>query len=70
MADDVALRLSDDERWAAARVLDAAVADGRLRFAGEACHERYAGTVGGAWESGERAARAMAEALGIGAGRR
>ena len=31
---------------------DAAVADGRLRFAGEACHGRYAGTVGGAWESG------------------
>ena len=44
---------------------DAAVAGGRLRFAGEACHERYAGTVGGAWESGERAARAMAETLGV-----
>lgn len=49
---------------------DALVADGRLRFAGEACHERYAGTVGGAWESGERAARAVAETLGqIAAGR-
>jgi monoamine oxidase len=44
---------------------DAAVADGRLRFAGEACHERYAGTVGGAWDSGARAARAVAEALGV-----
>lgn len=44
---------------------DAAVADGRLRFAGEACHERFAGTVGGAWESGLRAARALAEALGV-----
>jgi monoamine oxidase len=45
---------------------DAAVAGGRLRFAGEACHERSAGTVGGAWESGVRAARAVAEALGAG----
>jgi monoamine oxidase len=44
---------------------DAAVADGRLRFAGEACHERYAGTVGGAWASGVRAARAVAETLGV-----
>ena len=43
---------------------DAAVADGRLRFAGEACHGRYAGTVGGAWESGAFAARAMADTLG------
>jgi monoamine oxidase len=48
---------------ARAALRDAALADGRLRFAGEACHERYAGTVGGAWESGERAARALAEAL-------
>jgi monoamine oxidase len=44
---------------------EAAVADGTLRFAGEACHERYAGMVGGAWESGIRAARAMAETLGV-----
>jgi monoamine oxidase len=44
---------------------DAVIADGRLRFAGEACHERHAGTAGGAWESGLRAARAMAEALGV-----
>ena len=49
---------------ARAALRDAAVADGRLRFAGEACHERYAGTVGGAWESGVRAARALSEALG------
>ncbi|HWA79403.1 MAG TPA: NAD(P)/FAD-dependent oxidoreductase [Acetobacteraceae bacterium] len=33
------------------------LADGRLIFAGEACHEGLAGTLGGAWESGERAAR-------------
>lgn len=46
-----------------AALRDAAIADGRLRFAGEACHERYAGTVGGAWESGVRAARTMAGAL-------
>jgi monoamine oxidase len=44
---------------------DAAVADGRLRLAGEACHGRYAGTVGGAWESGLFAARALAETLGV-----
>ncbi|MFC7476849.1 flavin monoamine oxidase family protein [Dankookia sp. GCM10030260] len=43
---------------------DATLADGRLRFAGEACHTRIAGTVGGAWESGERAARAIDAALG------
>lgn len=30
---------------------------GRLRFAGEACHSRFAGTVAGAWLSGEAAAR-------------
>ncbi len=33
------------------------LAGGRLIFAGEACHEGLAGTLGGAWESGERAAR-------------
>jgi monoamine oxidase len=44
---------------------DAVLADGRLRFAGEACHERYAGTVGGAWDSGIRAARAVAATLGV-----
>ena len=31
--------------------------DGRLAFAGEACHDGLAGTVGGAWLSGEEAAR-------------
>lgn len=41
----------------------AALADGRLRFAGEACHKRYAGTVGGAWESGVRAAEAVVARL-------
>jgi monoamine oxidase len=30
--------------------------EGRLRFAGEACHSRFAGTVAGAWLSGEAAA--------------
>jgi monoamine oxidase len=38
---------------------DAALAGGRLRFAGEACHTRYAATVGGAWLSGEHAADAV-----------
>ena len=42
----------------------AALAEGRLRFAGEACHARYAATVGGAWDSGEQAARAVHAALG------
>lgn len=32
MASDLELRLSDDERWEATRVLDAAVADGRLTW--------------------------------------
>ena len=30
--------------------------EGRLRFAGEACHSRFAGTVAGAWLSGVSAA--------------
>jgi hypothetical protein len=30
----------------------------RVWFAGEAVHERLWGTVGGAWESGDRAAQA------------
>ncbi|MDN3563333.1 NAD(P)/FAD-dependent oxidoreductase [Paeniroseomonas aquatica] len=42
---------------------EAALADGRLRFAGEACHARYAGTVGGAWASGIAAAEATAATL-------
>jgi monoamine oxidase len=36
----------------------------RLWFAGEAVHESQWGTVGGAWESGERAAAAVLRALG------
>jgi monoamine oxidase len=49
---------------ARAALRDATLAEGRLRFAGEACHTRTAGTVGGAWESGERAAREIDAALG------
>jgi monoamine oxidase len=37
----------------------------RLFFAGEAAHETLWGTVGGAWESGERAADAVLRALGV-----
>ena len=36
----------------------------RLFFAGEAAHETLWGTVGGAWESGERAADAVVRLLG------
>lgn len=43
---------------------EASLAAGRPRFAGEACHTRYAGTVGGAWDSGARAAGAVTAALG------
>ena len=35
----------------------------RLWFAGEAAHETLWGTVGGAWESGERAADAAMKTL-------
>jgi ADP-ribose pyrophosphatase YjhB (NUDIX family) len=35
----------------------------RLFFAGEAAHETLWGTVGGAWESGERAADAVLRRL-------
>jgi len=48
---------------ARATLAGAALAGGRLRFAGEACHTRYAGTVGGAWDSGVRAAEAVVVAL-------
>jgi Flavin containing amine oxidoreductase len=34
-------------------------------FAGEAAHETLWGTVGGAWESGERAAEAVLRRLGV-----
>ena len=37
---------------------------GRLYFAGEAAHETLWGTVGGAWESGERAADAVIKLFG------
>jgi monoamine oxidase len=49
---------------ARAALAGVALAGGRLRFAGEACHTRLAGTVAGAWESGRAAARAVAAALG------
>ncbi len=39
------------------------VGDGRLCFAGEACHVGYTGTVAGAWLSGGDAARHVAAAL-------
>jgi monoamine oxidase len=38
---------------------------GALFFAGEATHETLAGTVGGAWDSGERAADAVLRRLGL-----
>ncbi|MDJ0386518.1 FAD-dependent oxidoreductase [Roseomonas sp. E05] len=50
-------------RAMARRMLAAPLAEGRLCFAGEACHPRFAGTVGGAWETGEAAARSALEAL-------
>lgn len=45
---------------AARRVLAEPFADGRLIFAGEACHPRFAATVAGAWLSGEAAAAVVA----------
>ncbi|MCA3366768.1 MAG: FAD-dependent oxidoreductase [Roseomonas sp.] len=42
---------------ASRRVLAEPLGDGRLIFAGEACHPRYAATVAGAWLSGEGAAQ-------------
>src|SRR5205085_5283419 len=42
----------------------------RLWFAGEAAHETLWGTVGGAWESGERAADALMRAGAGPVGRR
>lgn len=41
---------------AARTTLAQPLADGRLRFAGEACHPRFAATVAGAWLSGVEAA--------------
>jgi monoamine oxidase len=39
------------------------VADGRLMFAGEACHIGFAGTLAGAWISGQAAARTALDAI-------
>jgi monoamine oxidase len=50
----------------ARRILMEPVRD-RLWFAGEAVHETLWGTVGGAWESGERAADAAMKRLGVSA---
>ncbi len=44
-------------------VLGAPLADGHLVFAGEACHVGLAGTLGGAFLSGEAAAAAVAAAI-------
>jgi monoamine oxidase len=38
-------------------VLAEPLGNGRLIFAGEACHPRFAATVAGAWLSGEAAAQ-------------
>ena len=40
-------------------ILATPLANGRLRFAGEACHPRFAATVAGAWLSGLEAARGI-----------
>ncbi len=40
------------------------VADGHLMFAGEGCHVGFAGTVAGAWISGQHAARVAAGVIG------
>jgi monoamine oxidase len=50
-------------RASARAILAAPLAGGRLCLAGEACHARLAGTVGGAWLAGEEAARAAVAAL-------
>ncbi len=51
----------------ARRRLAEPLADGHLLFAGEACHSPYAGTVAGAWLSGQDAARIALQALTSGA---
>ncbi len=50
-------------RGGARGVLAAPLAGGRLVLAGEACHPTLSGTVGGAWRSGEAAARAALATL-------
>jgi monoamine oxidase len=60
MADPYARGVYSHARIGAAgarAVLRAPLADGRLCLAGEACHADLAGTVAGAWLSGEAAAR-------------
>jgi monoamine oxidase len=47
-------------QWRARERLAAPLADGHLLFAGEACNVPYAGTLAGAWISGQDAARAVA----------
>ncbi|WP_159998839.1 NAD(P)/FAD-dependent oxidoreductase [Roseomonas sp. 18066] len=49
-------------RAGARRVLGTPLQDGRLGFAGEACHPRYAATLAGAWDSGLSAAAAALHA--------
>ena len=39
------------------------LADGHLLFAGEACHDGFAGTVAGAWLIGQQAAGVAARAV-------
>ena len=41
------------------------LADGRLMFAGEACHVPYGGTLAGAWLSGQAAAKVAGEAVQV-----
>ena len=48
---------------AARTALAQPLADGRLLLAGEACHDGFAGTVAGAWISGQDAARIAAGAI-------
>jgi monoamine oxidase len=43
------------------------VSDGHLMFAGEACHVGFAGTVAGAWISGQAAARTVLGAMALSA---
>jgi monoamine oxidase len=47
-------------------VLAEPVSDGHLMFAGEACHVPFAGTLAGAWLSGQDAARTALAAVGGG----
>jgi monoamine oxidase len=49
--------------WRARDILAEPLADGHLMFAGEACNVPYAGTVAGAWISGQAAAKVVAGAL-------